>query len=269
MHGRRVAVRLGMLCALLVSAFAAQGALGATKGTTAFTCKETGAGGGFTKAHCKTADTGSGNFSHVAIPPSTTTEVTASNESTGGEFTSSQLMFAFGDTMTGVATTVTGSGVLTNTVDPSTGEHYIQGEGSLTYSGISEIEKGCQAYTDTAGKEKGEKGVVHTSNLVFTTKGQGDFIKISPKEGTVFATAILSGCPLEALNGTYQWVGSIKCPIDGATILCDKDEILAAKTMRVNSATGPVAGLFGHYTLKARANGGDTYKALSATTVET
>jgi hypothetical protein len=269
MIGRKSAIGLSLLCAIFLSVFVAPGALAASKGTTAFTCKETGAGGTFTKAHCKPSDAGSGKYSHVAIPQDTATEITANNETTGGETTSSQLMFAFGDTMTGVATEVTGAGVMENKIDGATGEHYIRGEGTLTYTGISEIEGGCSVYTDNGGGEKGEKGVVHTNVLEFTTKGQGDFVKIAPKEGTTFATAILDGCSLEGLNATYKWVGSMKCPIEGATIVCNKDEILAAKTMRVNTAGGPLAGLFGTYTLKGRANSGESYTPISPTTVET
>ena len=67
MHRRRAVVGLCMLSALLISAFAAQGAA-ATKGTTAFTCQEK-AGGTFTDAHCKTA--GSGHFESIERPQDT------------------------------------------------------------------------------------------------------------------------------------------------------------------------------------------------------
>jgi hypothetical protein len=268
MSVRRV-IGLCLLSALLAGSFAASSATAATKGTTAFTCKETGPGGGFTKAHCKASDAGSGNFSHVAIPQNTKTELIATNESTGGELVPSQLMQGFGDTLTGVAAEVSGSGVLTNAIDASTGEHYLHGEITLTYTGITESEgSGCEAYTDNGG-EKGGKGVIHTTSLTFTSKGQGDYVKIFPIEGAPFATVILSNCKVEALNGTYKWIGSMKCPFDGATILCNKDEITTAKTLRVNTASGPAAGFFGSITLKGRESPLDSYKPISATTVET
>jgi hypothetical protein len=262
MNRRRTMIGLCMLCALAFSAFAAQSAAAATKGTTAFTCKETGPGGGFTKAHCKSGDAGSGNFSHVTIPPNTKTEVIASNEATGGELVPSQLMMGFGDTVTGRAAKVSGSGWLENSLDAG-GEHYLHGEIALTYSEVTETELECEVAEDG---EKGEKGVVRTTNLEFTTKGQGDHVKILPKEGTTFASANVSKCVFE---GTLKWVGSVKCAIDGSTVLCNKDEITAEKTMRVGSATGPAAGIFGSITLKGRTNSADSYKPISPTTVET
>ncbi|HSS34369.1 MAG TPA: hypothetical protein VLL27_13920 [Solirubrobacterales bacterium] len=256
-----------MLCTLALSAIGAQSATAATKGTTAFTCKETGAGGGFTKAHCKAADAGSGKFSHVAIPQDTTTEVTISNETTGGESLASQLMLGSGDTVTGVAPEVSGSGWLKNVIDPGTGEHYIHGEFALTYSGITESLLGCEVFKDNGGGEKGAKGVVQTTTLTFTTKGLGDYVRITPKEGAPFASAIVAKCA--SFEGTLKWVGSVKCPVDGATILCDKEVITAEKTLRVGSLAGPVSGIFGSYTLKGRANSSDTYQPISPTTIET
>lgn len=250
------------LCALMASSFAVQTASATTKGTTAFTCKETGAGGGFTKAHCKAGDVGSGNFSHVAFAQGTTTEITVSNETTGGEKLASQVMMGFGDTVTGSAATVSGSGVLTNSIDAS-GEHYVHGEISLVYSEITENLQGCEVFEDT---EKGEKGVVRTATLEFTSKGQGDAVKFFPKGGEVFASATVSNC---VISGTVQWVGSMKCPMDGSTILCNKDEITTEKTLRVGSKSGPAAGFFGSITVKGRANSGQAYTPISPTTTET
>lgn len=267
MNMRSLSLILGLcVVSALLGGFAAQGALAASKGTTAFTCKETGAGGSFTKAHCKAADAGSGKFSHVAIPQDATTEVTVSNETTGGESLASQLMLGAGDTVTGVAPEVSGSGWLKNVIDAGTGEHYIHGEFALTFSGVTESNYGCEVFKDNGG-EKGEKGVVQTTTLTFTTKGLGDYVRITPKEGAPFASTFVEKCA--SFEGTLKWVGSVKCPVDGATILCDKDVITAEKTLRLGSLAGPVSGIFGSYTLKGRANSSDTYQPISPTTVET
>ena len=138
---RRTTVCLCMLGALLAGVLAAQGAVAATNGKTAFTCKERkeAGGAGFSKAHCTNADAvGSGaKFEHVQIASGTTTEVSVSNETTGG----STPPLASKNTMGGVAvpftaTKVTGSGSLENAVDAGTGEHYIHGEGVLTFTGM-------------------------------------------------------------------------------------------------------------------------------------
>jgi hypothetical protein len=69
-----------LLCALLVSAFAAQSASAVTKGTTAFTCKETGTGD-FKDAHCKEGvSPGTGSFKHVEVAKDTTTHITVTDE---------------------------------------------------------------------------------------------------------------------------------------------------------------------------------------------
>jgi hypothetical protein len=68
MNGRRAILDLCMLCALLVSAFAAQSASAA--GTTGFTCKAGAAEAGFSDAHCLTPAVGAAvKFTHVAIRP--------------------------------------------------------------------------------------------------------------------------------------------------------------------------------------------------------
>ena len=82
MTGRRAVIGLCMLCALLVSALAAQGASAA--GLTAFTCKKgTGdTGAQFTKEHCKPSESGSGEYGHFKITENEVTHATLSNEKT-------------------------------------------------------------------------------------------------------------------------------------------------------------------------------------------
>jgi hypothetical protein len=77
-----VAACLCFLCALVLAGVAARGADAAILGTTAFTCKEVGEGGSFTRLHRRSFDAGKGNFSHVAIAQEETTEVIGSNANT-------------------------------------------------------------------------------------------------------------------------------------------------------------------------------------------
>jgi hypothetical protein len=81
MIGRRAIIGLSLLSALLFCAFAAQSASAATKSvnTTMFTCVKTEVGD-FIDGHCDTTGVpGKEQFSHVAIPNDTTTEVDTSN----------------------------------------------------------------------------------------------------------------------------------------------------------------------------------------------
>jgi hypothetical protein len=82
MTGRRAILGLSLLCALALSAFAAQSA---SAGTTAFTCAKGQGGAGFSDEHCnKKVETGAG-FEHVAIAVDKETKYEATNEKTKNE----------------------------------------------------------------------------------------------------------------------------------------------------------------------------------------
>ncbi len=268
MTSRRTIVGLCMLCALAFSAFAAQGA-SASKGTTAFTCKKAEKGGaGFSKEHCTSADqVGSGaKFEHVPVKEETTTEFIGSSESTGGAFP----VVILRNTESGVeyelqVGQVQGQGWLTNAVDPSTGEHYLHGQATVTFEKVVVTKpagKGCKAYTKMGGTE----GVIDSTQLRATTKGQGDFIKFEPVEGSVIASWFIGSCSYEATNGTWEAAGSIKCPVDGATVSCTETNTTEQGTLK---ARGQKAGISGALTVKAKDAVDPTYTALSVTTVET
>ncbi|MGV1048661.1 MAG: hypothetical protein ACOYD4_09095 [Solirubrobacterales bacterium] len=268
MTGRRAIVGLCMLCALALSAMAAPGATAASNGTTGFTCKEVAAGTGhFKGAHCKAADAGTGagaNWDHVAIPENTTTEALISSEGTGGLVTPAKLKTTIAGTVIElVAAKTRGEGWGTNAKDPTTGEHYGHGEGINTYSEVTESKLGCEVVGLPGGK-----GVIQTKQLVGTTKGQGDSGKLTPKEGTAFAEFELKGC---AVAGTYKVVGSIKCIPDGTTITCSHEETTAQKTLRLQTALGPVVGVEVSTTYKGRDPNieGDPFTPVAPTTVET
>jgi hypothetical protein len=279
MNGRRAIVGLCMLCALVFSAFAAQGAAAATKGTTAFTCvKEKGTLRG---EHCLTTGSASPTFGHVAIAENTTTELSATNAKTASETTAAApKIFKF--TLAGVplelqATGVSATGSATNKKAAS-GEHYFSGTGTITYTGVTVLKpagQGCKVTTDEefpVGSgifREGAEGVVHTKELKFTTEGQEDFLKFEPASGTVFATFWVTctgeGVP-EALKGTYTVTGSVKCPTVGATIVCTHEATTALNTLKVK---GLKAGLEGSLTVSGRSGGAGAFTPLSNTTVET
>lgn len=250
-----------MLCALAFSAIAAQGA-SASKGTTAFTCKKTGAGGSFTKAHCKAADAGAGEYSHVEVAEGTTTEISGVNTTTGGEKPAVRLHnVQAGVEYEAIANGLSGTGWVTNAKDPGTGEHYVHGEMEVQLSELT--------ITKPAGKGcKIKEGSINSKSLKATTKGQGDFLKFEPAEGTVMTEYSVEGCSIAGLNGTYSVTGSFKCPIDGATINCSRTETTAQGTL---SEKGQKSGVEGTMTLTAKdpKEGGGEYTPLSATTVET
>jgi hypothetical protein len=89
MIGRRTVVGLSLLSALLLCAFAAQGAHAAWEAatnTTAFTCAPGGGSLDFTDAHCDSQVTpGTGSFGHVALGTYVTTTIQASNTNTKNE----------------------------------------------------------------------------------------------------------------------------------------------------------------------------------------
>jgi hypothetical protein len=84
MNGRRSAICLGLLCALVLSAVAAQGA--AAKGVTAYTCEKVGAGvaSTFEDEHCTKAKAGTGQWVHKEIKPGVPTKYEGNNVNTDG-----------------------------------------------------------------------------------------------------------------------------------------------------------------------------------------
>ncbi len=266
MTRHRTIAGLCMLCALAFSAFAAQSASAASKGTTAFTCKKTEKGGaGFKAAHCKPGDAvGSGaSFEHVAVAEGLTTEISGTNKNTGSN-TESTTPVKLRNTQAGVdyeieASKVSGVGSVTNAKDPATGEHYVHGVAVVTFEEL--------VITKPSGKGCKVKEAKITSNeLKATTKGQGDFLNFEPATGTVMTSYTLEGCTVTSLNGVQEVTGSIKCPVDGATITCTHSETTTLGTLKER---GFKSGIEGTMTLSAREKGAGEYTPLSVTTVET
>jgi hypothetical protein len=273
MNIRRAILGILTLCALVVGAIGGQSAAAATKGTTGFTCVK---GAGTLKGeHCLTTGSASATFGHVAILENTSTEGITTNANTAAETTAAApailKVTIAGTPLELKATGASGTGVGENKKAAS-GEHYGAGTGFTTYTGVTVVkpaEKGCDVYEDNAGVE-GTKGTIKTNELKGTTEGQGDFGKLEPASGTTFAAFFLT-CTNpeipEALKGTWTVTGSVKCPITGATVVCNHEEVTTQNTLK---AKGSKAGVSVSTTASARVKGsGEAFKPLSGTTVET
>lgn len=277
MTARRTIIGICMLCAMALSAVAAQSAAAVT-GTTAFTCKAvTPAAGtaGFSKEHCRPSDAVStnANFEHVAVAQDTTTEITGTAESTGGELENNILKATLSGVNVELKTNqVHVTGGYENKLDPETKEHYIHGhEITVTYTNVvinGALGNKCKVVTD---KEPGtgEDGVIHTRPLTATSTGQGDSILLEPENAEkVFATfeIVKKGAEPCAIEGTYPITGKVTGVPDGATL-----RFTHAKTTETLKLGGNKAGYEGSVTIKGKHPGivGDTLKPLSVTTVET
>ncbi|HEX5610837.1 MAG TPA: hypothetical protein VFX45_12190 [Solirubrobacterales bacterium] len=255
---RRAIIGSCLLCALLASLFAVQGASAA--GTTGYTCVK--GKGELRGEHCLTSGTAPAEYGHVAVPVNTTTEGTVTNETTSGVKDSGKLKA----TIAGVAITLTatganGSGWGTNAEEG--GEMFAHGEGTTTFTGVTATGS-CKVFTDS-GAGKGEEGVIHTEPLKATSKGQGDSGKLEPKEGTVFARFILEGCVNSGINGTYTVTGSIKpTTLEGSTVSYTHANTTEQNTLRLNGTIK--AGVEIATTGRGRANASEAYTPGGATT---
>jgi hypothetical protein len=262
MNGRRAVVGLCMLCALFVSAFAAQGA----SAQTAVTCAKIEAknvGEGFTKAHCKPVDKAGasekGAYTHVNIPPVTTTELTGTNEKTG-EKTETKTVTKLKSVRAGVelelqATGVSGSGTMTNKEEG--GVQFASGSGTITYSGVTVTKpagKGCVV----------TGGTITTNSLSATTKGLTNELLFTPTAGSTaaFANWNVTGCSVSGLNGAYEVTGSVKGQTEGATTNFTHTNTTSQGTLFLSTQK---AGIEGTITLGVRANSSQAYTAVGLT----
>jgi len=264
-----------MLCALLVSAFAAQSASAIT-GTTAFTCVKTTADPNqFADPHCKEEVPTGGEYKHSVVPQDTTTSIRGNDSGPGAEAVSK-----LKSTVGGLAVTLTAEELeggpnswMTNAVDPN-GEHYTHGEGTIKYTGVTVSVAKCFVYKDEGGV-KGEKEKVDTEPLKATTTGQGMGLKFEPKEGTVFARFwILDAAKKTSAEGgecnigaTYEVTGSVIGTPEGATVSFTHSGTTTQNTLKM----GAKAGIEGKLTIEGEdtEDQTDTWRPLSTTTVTT
>jgi hypothetical protein len=261
MNGRRAIVGLCMFCALLVSAFAAEGASAA--GTTAYTCKAgTGVGKTFNTVHCRPGDP-AGGFGHFSIANNTKTETTANNKDhTGALIPWTLVSTTFGATVEFKMEGVSSSGTIENSEE--NGEMLASGSGTITFTNVTVVKPAnCFVQTDGPAKEKLEVGVIHTEPLKTTTTGQGDRLKFEPVTAPNIARFWIEGpsCPLKGTTKTVT--GSVTGQPNGATTEFTEADTTTQASLFLN---GNKAGLTGSLTIEGRANSSDTYKPLSVTT---
>ncbi|HEX6665500.1 MAG TPA: hypothetical protein VF081_02765 [Solirubrobacterales bacterium] len=280
MNGRRAIGRLCMLCALLVSAFAAQSASATIviSGTTAFTCVNGGGAKNLRGEHCLTTGSAAQTFGHVAIAENTKTELTGTNAKTANE-TKEAAIGTLKVTIAGVplelsATGVSASGSIQNTKTLFGLEHYIDGKGTITFTGVTvkaPAGRGCKVFTDVeATKTKGEQGVVHTRELTVSTEGRGDHLNLEPVDGGLkslvnFFVECEAGKQIPAIEGTWECLGNVEGVPNGATTGFTHTATTEQNTLKCK---GTKSGLEGQLTLSARETGSTgAFTPLSATTI--
>lgn len=266
MSGRKAIVGLCVLCSLAFVAIAAPNA--SALGTTAFTCKKvTPAVGtaGFSDAHCKSAVSSNAEYEHVEIKENTTTEITGTSDRTAAcepwilRSVSSGVELELRSKCVHIT-----SGTLHNVKVGE--EHVATGTARLTYTEVEVLkpkEKGCEVFTDEG--VKGAKGMVGTEELTTTTAGQEMAAKSQPPAGKPFASFIVEGCTIGALNHTYEVTGSIKTTsINGATWEYTEANTTEQGTLKLS---GQKAGIEGVLTIKGKHPELDKeYTPISATT---
>jgi hypothetical protein len=245
MSGRRTAVGLSLLCALLFGAFAASRAF-AIEETTAFTCLKNAepAGAGFSDAHCTKSVGVEAKYKHQEISE-TSTLFEGSNEKTSNnttEHTTSVFhLTAFGTETTITATKTTITGTLVNEKGPPMkvkGKDIVLVFEELT---VSKGPKGC--------KVKGAS--METNKLRSTTEKTGMEVEFKPPEGSeVLWTFQFEGCENKSFNGiNINVTGSFKAIPNGATL-----ETTEASTKGLKIA-GQQASLTMNLTLKMTEGG--------------
>jgi len=261
MISRRVGIALCVLCTFALSAIGAQSAFGVTNGTTGFTCKEKKepGGAGFSGAHCKASDaveTGA-KYEHVAIPENVATEGKAVNQGTSGEKLTARMLSVVSGVAVELQATETVSEATGTNKKSGTGEHFVEGFGKATFSGVT--------VTKPAGKGcKVSGGEVVTKELRGISVGMEG--KLEPASGTTFLEVTIEGCSLAALNNTYPVTGSLRCPGDGATAVCTHAETTALGTLKFG---GQKAGVEATTTATGRAKPTEAFTPVAVTTVET
>jgi hypothetical protein len=255
-----------------VGVFAAPAAVAASKGTTAFTCVQSGPGGTFTKAHCAAADAGAGEYKEVGMAENTVFYVSGINHETSKTNVSWKLKSNVGGAALEIEINeAVLNGSVFNTKNATTGEHTAIGAAVFSFWGVTvtkPAKEGCVVKLD---EQPGEGQVEHflSEVLLWGSPGQGDALRFEPEKGTVLATFYVAGCKIAKFNGTYSLTGSVKTnSVDGATISFNHAATTTLKTLKLNGAE---AGLEGGLTLEAADEKieGDTTKPLSFTTVAT
>jgi hypothetical protein len=183
MTGRKTIVGLGLFCALLFSAFAAQSA--SALGTTAFTCKPSTGVVGFSDEHCdKAAPKETATFSHAEIAAGTKTDVEVTNGKTASSTTAStnavmEIKGLFGIAKVTITCKKVGNGPTTSYFENKAGPPMsAEGTVDLTYTECTQTGLGLKCFISS--KDHEEK-VTPTGTVTAGTIGK----TITPSEATM------------------------------------------------------------------------------------
>jgi hypothetical protein len=256
--GRGTTIGLCLLCALFVSAFAAQAASAVSQ--TAVECTESGTpvnSDRFADAHCKTLGVG-GAFFHAAIPANTSIPIEATNTTTGGASEPAVLKA----NVAGVAFSIEfteftlNGGTLEN--KEAGGEMYAEGLATaihLANAAMTSPSPSCVVSGVPPGGGPNTPGTILTQPVRATTKGQAQgVVRFEPQTPNKLAEFTITGgalCPA-AVQGSYPIFGTVtSSKAEGATIPFLHNTVTATKSLRLKNATeGPVAGLASKITIK-------------------
>ena len=269
MIGRRVAVGLTLLCALVISAFMASSASAVVAGTTGFTCQPepapTKTTKGFTDEHCNTKEIEgtSVKFIHAPIAQDKTTIIHGTNEKTSSDTLKSESAIlkttvAIVGKVQITCEKVFAHGNQTNRLNAGTGEHFIHGEK------VTILYTGCKFVEPSTCKVQG--GKIEVTGVTATTEKEEMNVRFKPEVGKTFVVIKTENC----LGVTEMPVeGSVRGQVSGATLTFSEAGTTADKSLTV---LGAAAGLEGKVTIRQAdetQEAGKTGNPLTATTIET
>lgn len=227
-----------------------------TSGATAFTCKNQGPGHTFANPHCTPTVPSGGEYEHVSVAEGTDTGLELVNKDAAGKFQTAKIKTVIaGIALELQAAKVTGTGMVKNSRS-AIGEHFAHGEATLSYSEVTVATpagKGCKV----------KEGKFNTEPLMRGEVGLTE--RLEPASGERFARVVIEGCSLGTLNGTWEILGSVICPVEGATTTCSHATTTEQGDLKIN---GQKVGIESVLT----ASGGTTaggYAPLSLTAVGT
>jgi hypothetical protein len=266
MFGKKSVAGLMLLCALALSAVAAQGASAGT-GTTLVTCKKGGTTKDFAQAHCESGDhveLGKGEYSHFKVANGVPTTVSGTNTGLGTN-TETTIKPVLTSTNGGVnfeiqCESVISTGQIENS-EPETEKHTITGkEIKVHYTG-------CRVTAPAFAVQECEieNETITTNEL--TSMDVGDTIEFFPPaagaQAGIFANVVVTHCKSEALRGNKAVKGKVVATPNGSTLgISIKKEVGSPL-----SFGGNPAGLTQTETLKGKKTGGsETPEPLSVTT---
>jgi hypothetical protein len=245
MSGRRAAIGLSLLCALVFSAISVSSAAAATEGTTAFTCSKEVTTKTFVGEHCLSG-TGTKEYGHKAFTGATT--IAGTNAKTETETTAAKAAMLnaklAGVGVTIACTTVSSTGSEVNNLEGE--KHDIKGSGIvISYSGCTVPEPASQHCSVANG------GTITTNSLTSTSTNTS--IVFSPPASEIFANILLTGCLTSGLNGVnFPAKGTVAATPNGATL--ETTEAASTSTLTVG---GNPAGLAQTETVRRAGTGGN------------